>query len=59
MGIWPIRFYPITVNDWTMRESRDFGDIPFKMMSILGVLPDELLSLMEEGSLSGFFIYIK
>jgi 5-(carboxyamino)imidazole ribonucleotide mutase len=25
------------------------------MMSILGVLPDELLSLMEEGSLSGFF----
>jgi 5-(carboxyamino)imidazole ribonucleotide mutase len=29
--------------------------MPFRMMSILGVLPDELLSLMEEGSLSGFF----
>jgi len=22
MGIWPISFYPITVNYWTMRESQ-------------------------------------
>lgn len=21
MGIWPRSFYPVTVNDWTMRES--------------------------------------
>jgi 5-(carboxyamino)imidazole ribonucleotide mutase len=26
MGIWPISIYPITVNDWTMRGSRNAGN---------------------------------
>lgn len=52
MGIWPIRFYPITVNDWTMRES---GFWELFSVYLCCFSPDELLSLYE-CSLSGFLL---
>ncbi|KDE50394.1 hypothetical protein DI44_17985 [Geobacillus sp. CAMR5420] len=44
LGIWPKSFYPITVNDWTMRERIGFGFFFDQQLS----KPRTMLSLVYE-----------
>jgi hypothetical protein len=51
MGIWPMSFYPITVNYWTMRESGFYVEGKRDMPRLVPgdgffvISPDRLLSL--------------